>query len=42
MEDRDGFSMNLIYHIKVKDRDHLATLLRRLRRIENVNHIARL
>ena len=42
MEDRDGFSMNLIYHIKVKDRDHLATLLRRLRHIDNVNHISRL
>ena len=42
MEDRDGFSMNLLYLIKVKDRNHLASLMRRLRRIINVMRIARL
>ncbi len=42
MEDRDGFSMNLIYLIKVADRKHLATLMRRLRRVANVMRIARL
>jgi RelA/SpoT family (p)ppGpp synthetase len=42
MEDRDGFSMNLLYLIKVADRNHLAALMRRLRRILNVMRIARL
>ncbi len=42
MEDRDGFSMNLLYLIKVANRDHLAALMRRLRRISNVMRIARL
>ncbi len=42
MEDRDGFSMNLLYLIKVVDRNHLAALMRRLRRIVNVMRIARL
>jgi RelA/SpoT family (p)ppGpp synthetase len=42
MEDRDGFSMNLLYLIKVADRNHLAALMRRLRRIVNVMRIARL
>jgi len=42
MEDRDGFSMNLIYLIKLKDRDHLAMVMRRLRRITSVMHIMRM
>lgn len=42
MEDRDGFSMNLIYLIKVTDRKHLALLMRRLRRIASVMRIMRL
>ena len=42
MEDRDGFSMNLLYLIKVNNRDHLATLLRRLRRIPSVMRITRM
>ncbi len=42
MEDRDGFSMNLFYLIKVSDRDHLAKLMRRLRRISSVMRITRL
>jgi len=42
MEDRDGFSMNLLYSIKVSDRKHLATLMRRLRRITYVMRIVRM
>jgi len=42
MEDRDGFSMSLLYLIKVTDRTHLAAVMRRLRRITNVMHITRM
>ena len=42
MEDRDGFSMNLLYLIKVSDRKHLAKLMRRLHRTASVMHILRL
>lgn len=42
MEDRDGFSINLLYLIKVTGRDHLATIMRRLRRIPGVMRIARI
>ena len=42
MEDRDGFSMNLIYVIKVSDRSHLAMIMRRLRRTLCVMHIMRM
>ncbi len=42
MEDRDGFSMNLLYLIKVADRKHLAMLMRRLRRIASVMSIHRM
>lgn len=42
MEDRDGFSMNLLYLIKVSDRKHLAKVMRRLRNIPSVMHIVRL
>ncbi len=42
MEDRDGFSMNLLYLLKVSDRDHLAKLMRRLRRITSVMRISRM
>jgi len=42
MEDRDGFSMNLLYQIKVSDRKHLAKLMRRLHRTANVMRIVRL
>ena len=42
MEDRDGFSMNLLYLIKVSNRDHLAMLMRRLRRLPSVMRITRL
>ncbi len=42
IEDRDGFSINLLYQIKVRNRQHLATLMRRLRRIASVMRIYRL
>ena len=42
MEDRDGFSMNLFYQLKVSNRNHLAMLMRRLRRISSVMRITRL
>jgi RelA/SpoT family (p)ppGpp synthetase len=42
MEDRDGFSMNLLYQLKVNDRNHLAKIMRRLRRISNVMRIVRM
>lgn len=42
MEDRDGFSMNLFYLLKVTDRNHLAMLMRRLRSISSVMRIIRL
>jgi GTP diphosphokinase / guanosine-3',5'-bis(diphosphate) 3'-diphosphatase len=42
MEDRDGFSMNLLFQIKVKNRDHLAKLLRRLRLVTSVMRISRM
>lgn len=42
MEDRDGFSMSLLYLIKVTDRTHLAAVMRRLRRLTNVMHITRM
>jgi len=41
MEDRDGFSMNLLYLIKVSDRKHLAKLIRRLHRTSNVMRVWR-
>jgi (p)ppGpp synthase/HD superfamily hydrolase len=41
MEDRDGFSMNLLYLIKVSDRKHLAKLIRRLHRTANVMRVWR-
>lgn len=41
-EDRDGFSMNLFYQLKVSSRNHLAMLMRRLRRISSVMRITRL
>jgi GTP pyrophosphokinase len=42
MEDRDGFSMILLYQIKVTSRDNLASLMRRIRRIPSVMRITRL
>ena len=42
MQDRDGFSISLLYQIKVRDRIHLAKLMRRLRRIPSVMRIIRL
>jgi guanosine-3',5'-bis(diphosphate) 3'-pyrophosphohydrolase len=42
MEDRDGFSMSLLYTIKVSGRDHLAKIMRRLHRTSSVMRIVRL
>jgi len=42
MEDRDGFSIGLLYQIKVQDRQHLASTMRRLRRVPSVMRIYRL
>ncbi|MBE9564727.1 MAG: RelA/SpoT family protein [Proteobacteria bacterium] len=42
MEDRDGFSMNLLYLVKVTDRGHLAMIMRRLRRVASVMRIIRM
>lgn len=42
IEDRDGFSINLSYLIKVKGRDHLASIMRRLRKVSSVMRITRL
>jgi GTP pyrophosphokinase len=42
MEDRDGFSMNILYLIKVHNRLHLAKIMRRLHRTTNVMRISRL
>lgn len=42
IEERDGFSLNLIYLLKISGRDHLAKIMRRLRRVTNVMRISRL
>ncbi len=42
IQDRDGFSINLLYQIKVRDRKHLAALMRKLRRTSSVMRIFRL
>lgn len=42
LEDRDGFSLNLIYQLKISGRDHLAMIMRRLRRVTSVMRISRL
>lgn len=42
LEDRDGFSLNLIYLLKISGRDHLAMIMRRLRRVTSVMRISRL
>jgi RelA/SpoT family (p)ppGpp synthetase len=41
MEDRDGFSMSILYQIKVTDRVHLARIIRRLHRTGNVMRVWR-
>ena len=42
LEDRDGFSINLLYLLKVSGRDHLAMVMRRLRRVTSIMRITRL
>ncbi len=41
MEERDGRHSALLFTISVRDRRHLATIMRRLRRIDNVIRIVR-
>ncbi len=41
IEDRDGINMSIVYLIEVKDRIHLASIMRRLRKVPNVLRIAR-
>lgn len=42
IEDRDGFNISLNYQMSVKDRDHLARIMRRLRKVPSVMRIYRL
>ena len=42
LEDRDGFSINLLYLLKVSGRNHLAMVMRRLRRVPSIMRITRL
>ena len=42
MEDRDGFSMSLLYQLKVSGRNHLAQIMRRLHRLSSVMRIMRM
>ncbi len=42
LEDRDGFSLTLIYLLKISGRDHLAMIMRRLRRVTSLMRISRL
>ncbi len=41
LEDRDGMNMSIVYLIDVKDRVHLASIMRRLRKASNVLRITR-
>ncbi|HED33491.1 MAG TPA: RelA/SpoT family protein [Gammaproteobacteria bacterium] len=41
VEDKDGVSTNIIFLIAVKDRDHLARVMRRLRRVNAVMRLYR-
>jgi RelA/SpoT family (p)ppGpp synthetase len=41
LEDRDGINMSIMYLIDVKDRVHLASIMRRLRKAPNVLRISR-
>jgi GTP pyrophosphokinase len=41
VEDRDGLSTSILYQINVRDRKHLASILKRLRKLPNVMSIQR-
>lgn len=41
VEDKDGLSTNITFLISVKNRDHLAKIMRRLRRVHSVLRISR-
>ncbi len=42
VEDKDGLSTNITFIIAVKGRDHLAQIMRRLRRVKSVMRISRI
>ena len=42
MEDKDGFVTTIMYQVSLKDRTHLASIMRRLRKVPNVLRIWRL
>jgi RelA/SpoT family (p)ppGpp synthetase len=42
LEDRDGLSMSIVYLIDIRGRDHLAGIIRRLRKVPNVMRITRI
>lgn len=41
VEDKDGLSTNIMFLISVKNRDHLAKIMRRLRRVHSVLRVSR-
>lgn len=41
MEDRDGFTTSITYQVNVRDRAHLASVMRKLRKVSNVMRIWR-
>jgi len=41
VEDRDGLSTSILYQITVRDRNHLASIIKRLRKLPNVMSIQR-
>lgn len=41
VEDKDGISTNIMFLISVKNRDHLARIMRRLRRVHSVLRVSR-
>jgi (p)ppGpp synthase/HD superfamily hydrolase len=41
VEDRDGLSNSIVYQITVRNRNHLAKIIKRLRKLPNVMSIQR-
>jgi (p)ppGpp synthase/HD superfamily hydrolase len=41
VEDKDGLSTNIMFLVSVKNRDHLAKIMRRLRRVHSVLRVSR-
>jgi (p)ppGpp synthase/HD superfamily hydrolase len=42
VEDRDGLSTSILYQITVRDRNHLASIIKRLRKLPNIMTIHRI